>query len=204
MRFLALKFIVLLVNSLSVSYAENVPLIRASEDRIALIDWLAKYQMECSSLFEISASSHLPPIGEISYEVSNLVDSLSSTAWVEGVSGLGKGEEILYKIKEPTTDNESKKFDGEFLVINGLARNPETWEKNARVKQIACFYNGEHIFTVELQDIMNPQLFSLRDVDAFANRIFKAGDRISFLLWKMYPGSKYEDTCLSALIPLSQ
>ena len=170
---------------------------------MAVIDWLAKYQMECSGLFEISASSNHSPLGEITYQPSNLVDSLSSTAWVEGVNGLGKGEEIIYKLKDPLP-GVGKSFNGEFLIINGLARNPETWLKNARVRQMACFYNGDHIFTVELQDTMKPQVFSLRDVNVGANEVFKAGDRISFLLWSMYPGSQYEDTCLSALIPISK
>ncbi|MEM9400180.1 MAG: hypothetical protein AAF984_08215 [Verrucomicrobiota bacterium] len=181
-------------------WGEQILLIRAQLDHAAAQNLGDARKQSCPFDFKVSASSHHEAIGDKTYEVRHVLDEELATAWVEGVNGHGIGQTLAFK----KMAGESSKFSGGFLIVNGLASNRDTWEKNARVKQLACFYNSEHILSVELHDTDHPQYFSLRDARKMEETVFKAGDVITLMIREIYEGTKYQDTCLSLLLPMTR
>lgn len=140
-------------------------------------------------------------------------------AWAEGVEGNGIGESIsitescsyLYQKdlyaegnvgfwdRESTPDI----YDGymrytEICVVNGYAKNQKVWEENGRVKRILMYVEDKPFAYLDLEDTIYPQYFTL-PVDAI-----KAADGVDihfrFVIEDVYPGTKYEDTCLTGLV----
>lgn len=86
----------------------------------------------------------------------------------------------------------------EICVVNGYAKNQKTWEENGRVKRLLMYVENEPFAYLELEDTIKPQYFTL-PVDAV-----KAADGVEihfrFVIEDVYPGTKYEDTCLTGLV----
>ena len=86
----------------------------------------------------------------------------------------------------------------EICVVNGYAKNQKTWEENGRVKRLLMYVEDKPFAYLELEDTIKPQYFTL-PVDAV-----KAADKVEihfrFVIEDVYPGTKYEDTCLTGLV----
>lgn len=137
--------------------------------------------------------------------------------WAEGVAdGPGIGEVITYRdsmrwdihnvwdgLKYKRMDQYGCLLDGykhytEICIVNGYAKNQKTWEENGRVKTLIMYVEEEPYAHLELEDTIFPQYFKLPPEDIKV----ADGDEIIFRfeIADVYPGTLYEDTCLTGLV----
>ncbi len=145
--------------------------------------------------------------------------------WAEGVEGSGIGESITYHDSmywnisnawEGLTYNDwdldgshTKKDEYGFIrdgykhyveicIVNGYAKNQKTWEENGRIKRLLMYVEDEPYAYLELEDTIYPQYFLLPPDDIKVAE----GDEITFrfVIEDVYPGTTYEDTCLTGLV----
>ena len=145
--------------------------------------------------------------------------------WAEGAEGFGIGESITYHDSmywnisnawEGLTYNDwdldgshTKKDEYGFIrdgykhyveicIVNGYAKNQKTWEENGRIKRLLMYVEDEPYAYLELEDTIYPQYFLLPPDDIKVAE----GDEITFrfVIEDVYPGTTYEDTCLTGLV----
>jgi hypothetical protein len=141
------------------------------------------------------------------YIVANLLDGKLSTAWVEGSMGtIGDSVTLLL----------GKGMDwGELRLINGYRKSKTTYESNARIKSLLVekLVPDEDLETgvtkwvrneVELEDkpydagaVAAKDLYGLSDSILYSETKLFA---IRLTILETYPGSRYEDACISELI----
>lgn len=169
----------------------------------------------------IEASSELTSTDD-RYAVENLESFRGREyTWAEGVEGAGIGESITYYDSmywhitnvweglqsrawdEPKRDEYGCLPDGykhyvEICIVNGYAKNQKTWEENGRIKRLLMYVEDEPYAYLELEDTIYPQYFLLPPDDIKVAE----GDEITFrfVIEDVYPGTLYEDTCLTGLV----
>ena len=82
----------------------------------------------------ISASSTLKSQGSNSYDAKNLHDFNLKTAWIEGQSDLGLGEEIVFEFQMAELLKVTH-----LEIYNGYCKNEKTWNANGRVKTLGLY-----------------------------------------------------------------
>lgn len=169
---------------------------------------------------EITASSELASADD-RYAARNLGALCGrESAWAEGVEGNGIGESITYhdcndwyvrnhwdyiKYEEWYLENENRinPLDGyirytQICIVNGYAKNQKTWEENGRVKTLLMYVEDKPYAYLELEDTIKPQYFTLPWEDIM---VAERGDiTFRFVIEDVYPGTTYEDTCLTGLV----
>lgn len=147
----------------------------------------------------VRASSYLEPQGKFTYEPGHLIDGDRNTVWAEGVPGCGIGEYIvLTKCYNEHSDNVSQRFTFENLcIVNGYAQNEQKWRNNSRVKSLELYVNDNYLYNLYLEDTIQPQYFDLTELNISA----AAGEKIrfGFRIAEVYPGDKYDDTCITGI-----
>ncbi len=135
-------------------------------------------------------------------------------AWAEGAEGNGVGESIVYRQSCVCgTDNKwegilqwdsmDPKIDGflrysEICIVNGYAKDEKAWEENGRIKQLLMYVGNKPYAYLELEDTIYPQYFKLPEDDI---KIINGGMlEVRYEITQVYPGSLYEDTCLTGLV----
>ncbi|MEO0641250.1 MAG: hypothetical protein AAFY70_16070, partial [Bacteroidota bacterium] len=156
---------------------------------------------------DISASSSLSP--EATYGPKNLIDGNMETAWVEGASGLGIGESIEITLSFP-------KDIRAIFILPGYTKSQKAYEENARPQKIkVAVYIGEkgkgewrEMEEISLQDRRYQTLMG-DNIAALAQPIMDIGDvgdwnisKIRLTITAVYPGTKYDDTCISEVLLL--
>jgi hypothetical protein len=168
-----------------------------------------------------TTSSTLAPQGKVRYDAANLQNNTSfggdrSITWCEGVKGHGIGERVNMRITAqkfvlPHSENDAIWFS-ELMIVNGYAKNQTTFKNNSRAKILRLNVGGKHWADLHLKDVIKPQVFSLPLIESN-----KAGKKIaegnpndgiygvtyqidlSFEITEVYPGDKYEDTCITGI-----
>lgn len=173
-----------------------------------------------SGFLEITASSELSSANG-RYAAANLY-ALSGRehAWAEGVEGVGIGESITYHdcniwhvnnrweylgYEEwyQKYENLYNPLDGyirytEICIVNGYARDQKVWEENGRVKKLLMYVEDKPYAYLELEDTIKPQYFMLPWEDIM---VADGGEiTFRFVIEDVYPGTVYEDTCLTGLV----
>jgi hypothetical protein len=135
------------------------------------------------------------------YSSASLVDGKPDTCWVEGASGAGIGETVVLPL---TADQTAR-------IMNGFQRSEHMYQVNARPKEIrisvltadaigfdaAVKYTNLKVVTQVTQ--------TLEDRMGYQNlNIKKAPDGketylIGITILSVYPGTKYQDTCISEI-----
>lgn len=133
----------------------------------------------------ISASSELAPEGNNNYYCQNVTDGNSNTAWVEGVSGSGIGESIIF------SSDERQRITG-IKILNGYCKSERLYKKNNRIKEIKMSFSDGSIITKLLQDN-----FSEYDVIELDKPIICTYFMIK--IEDVYRGTDYDDTCISEI-----
>lgn len=158
------------------------------------------------------ASSELPS-GTGRYEAENILAQNRERAWVEGAEGSGIGESITYYqvcddygndiMRNIALMNSLPEHDGfmhytEICIVNGYAKDMKTWEENGRIKRLIMYIDDKPYAYLELEDTILPQYFSLPEDDIMVmNRKMLT---VRFEIVDVYPGTLYEDTCLTGLV----
>ena len=123
---------------------------------------------------------------QVVYKPSNLIDDDKATAWVEGVEGSGIGEWVMFQ-------NDEEALISSIALTNGFTKSADLYDKNNRVKDIKIeFSNGEAI-NVQLSD----GITDLQEI-TLENPILT--DYVKFTIMDTYPGSNYDDTCISEIL----
>lgn len=142
------------------------------------------------------ASSYLEAVGTNTYKPDNLLSLQKEDAWAEGVKGTGIGEEVVLKQMYMGPGAERLTFT-RFCIVNGYAKDAKLWEKNARVKELKVYYADAYMGSIQLKDCMEPQYI---DVSALNMTIGNGREAVfRFEIGDVYPGTKYEDTCLTGI-----
>lgn len=161
---------------------------------------------------DVEASSELPSSNE-RYAAENIWYQSREAAWAEGVDGPGIGESITVKQgctyfpsglwENYTPDNpqpvpNSLYHYTEICIVNGYAKDRKTWVENGRIKRLAMYVEGRLYAYLELEDTILPQYFVLPVADIIVPNASVL--EVRFVIEDVYPGSLYDDTCLTGLV----
>jgi hypothetical protein len=130
--------------------------------------------------------SMLPGSKEHSYGPENL--SSVGGAWCEGETGHGIGAGVEVSYEPSSKDGRLFEFD-HLLIANGYDKSTQTFLENSRVKQIEIKTDDGQTWVRSLRDETGAQRVDL------GKTIQPHGMLITIL--DVFPGQKYEDTCLS-------
>ncbi len=136
----------------------------------------------------VTASSYLSPQGRFSYKPEHAHDFDWESAWVEGVSGDGIGQYLLYEFPSGprvTTVN----------ILNGYVKTSKAWKENSRVKKLKVYYNNTPIAILNLEDSRSLQSFDIGTVGRLEGRPWT----LKFEILEVYRGTKYRDTVISEI-----
>lgn len=122
------------------------------------------------------------------YPITNLADYNVDTPWVEGVSGYGIGESF-------TIENSWGTPRHYLLIMNGYIsyEKPYLYKQNGRVKKIKVkgVKSGKEKI-LEVLDTPHPQTVDISFITELED--------IRITIEDVYPGTKYEDTCINYMI----
>ena len=132
----------------------------------------------------VCASSVLPKWRDVTYGPANMFDDRLDTAWVEGVDGVGAGEQLTFI------------FDDDRLVsgisfLNGYHKSNDLFQKNGRITAIDVETSSGEQLTTEVADDPGEQV-----------RTFAQPIRLKWITIRIasaVAGSKYEDTAISEM-----
>ncbi|MBP5403162.1 MAG: hypothetical protein J6Y36_08405 [Treponema sp.] len=163
---------------------------------------------------KIYATSELKE-GSIVYASYNAHDIDYTTCWVEGKSDFGKNEKIHFKLWDggdlvPAFRNHSITH---LYLLNGFRRDEKTYYENNRIKKLRLTLNSKDSYEITLPDrpyaevndyniayeadLLNNYLTQNR-----TNTIYDV-DSFDIEILEVYPGTKYNDTCISEIIILN-
>ncbi|MEW6280568.1 MAG: hypothetical protein AB1758_18230 [Candidatus Eremiobacterota bacterium] len=151
--------------------------------------------LACAADWTVSASSHLSPQGKNRYDAQQTNDGKLGTCWSEGSDGTGNGEWLEFRFDDLHQENLA--VDG-FLIANGYHKSNQAWFDNGRVAQLWLELNGEPQCVLELLDTRQVQRVK------FPAIAIHKGDRLRLRITRVYPGTRYPDTCLSEVLPEGQ
>jgi hypothetical protein len=157
-------------------------------ERIEAVSGPAEAARNLTPFAETDASSFLPTDRGGQYQPWMAVDNLLDTAWVEGVTGPGIGEWITLTFPD-TIEVHSISLDV------GYDRDDDSFFANNRVKKVTLvFSNGEEL-DLDLDDTRGMQTIPL--VRAPGPNI--EATYVEIIIKDIYPGTKYDDTCLAEI-----
>ena len=79
-------------------------------------------------------------------------------------------------------------------IINGYAKNDETWLNNNRVKKLKLTINDDAEYILNLEDSKDMQRFDIHYECELTKKMV-----LKFEILEVYKGEKYDDTCLTTL-----
>jgi hypothetical protein len=139
---------------------------------------------------KITSTSQLNSSKTNNYKPENIHDFDLRTAWVEGKSNYGVGEEIIIEFKL-FPNLKVTHID----IFNGYSKNEKTWKENSRVKVFSLFVNNALLGHLNLEDTYKKQRFDIGSL---------GGDKdgkliLTLQIIEIYKGEKYMDTAISEI-----
>ena len=156
-----------------------------------------RYRNEKIKVSSVEATSELAAASGKNYSAGNLIDGDYSTAWVEGVQGVGVGESFTLHL------DKSQPVYG-VQICNGYTENYDLYTKNGMLASVKVdFGNGKVI-----EDNVYGYGCENADTDYLAelnlNRIELdepvVTDKITITITSASVGTKYDDTCVSEVV----
>lgn len=139
-------------------------------------------QVEILYIQSTSQTSQLYDATNKDYSSSKVLDGDFSTVWSEGVTGYGHGEWIKLNFAHVQTVNTIK-------IVNGLVNDKNGYYKNNRVESLILEFSDGSTQIVYLQDNNTSyQTIQISPVDT---------TYVKCIINSVYPGSKYNDTCIA-------
>ena len=84
------------------------------------------------------------------------------------------------------------------MCIRAMARNEKVWRENGRVKTLMMYVYDQPYARLELEDTINPQYFTIPQGDI---RVANGAEvTFKFVIEEVYPGTMYEDTCITGIV----
>lgn len=138
----------------------------------------------------VTATSSLSPDGDITYDVTNLLDDDLQTAWNSDTKeNEGQGQIITFRFPEPV-DLQAVRF------VNGYAKNEGVYTANHRIQELLVTTDGsEQVQPVTLLDTSDRQEIS---VD------FGLTTKVQLEIVEVYPGDGFTDSPLTADLALTE
>jgi len=162
-------------------------------------EFLVTERMPARLVKQAKSSSTLKnPADPGRHDPSKALDRNLDTAWCEGANDDGIGQSLTFELKDAIISGVG--------IINGYAKNEETYQSNNRIKKIKLIMiqkNGEK--KEEIVDLPKTDFSRLNReaVAPFIDWVLDNGDpyettkNITLVIQEVYPGSKYHDTCIS-------
>lgn len=132
---------------------------------------------------EVFASSVLEPQYGNYYGAENTLDGNAETAWAEGVTGQGEGENIKY------TANTEQCVSG-IRILNGYSKSKDIYVKNSRIKELEIVFDDGSSEIMVLDDE-----YGVYQSMKFDSQVMTTS--VELYIISVYPGTNYEDTCVS-------
>jgi hypothetical protein len=114
------------------------------------------------------------------YSERHLIDSDLDVCWAVGENGIGHWFEIALEKEEDIS---------EIVLFNGYAKSEKLFKANARIKSAQLTIDDSIHIELEFKDQFYPTVV---EVD-------KLMTKVRFVINAAYPGSKYEDLCVSEI-----
>ena len=168
-------------------YSENILILYEQQRKSPAIFGVYPFSLSEGLIFaddkDIVASSELKE-GNITYYAKNLGNLCIDMPWVEGVNGNGIGETLQFSVNA----------SGMYIMIGYISFDkPYLWKQNSRPQKVRIsFSDTDDVIDTELKDIPHPQYVHF-------NR-FHQDAIITIKIMSVYKGTKYEDTCIHAVI----
>ena len=163
------------------------------------------------------ASSVLEPQFGYSYDASNVLDGDPGTAWVEGADGLGIGESVTLYSDTP------QKVHG-IRILEGYMKNQDIYDKNSVPYRFRLEFSGGTVIETNPQEVLSSpdtagvlasrknkmaledgltadeiKQQNMEDFISIGGEVETTYIKITIL--DVEPGTKYEDTAISEIIP---
>lgn len=177
-----IHYIVVAVRDIPVKgYKVNLHKRKAEEDANFLDNWYATD--DNIKIKKIVATSMLSSTKQVSYEAGNLIDRNPNTCWCEGIKGSGIGEGFTITFEKETAVHY-------LTLLNGYGKSVSAYLNNGSVKKAKlAFADGTEI----IADMTKGRSINLFDYGY--NEIKTTW--ITLTILEVYPGAKYDDTCIS-------
>lgn len=99
------------------------------------------------------------------------------------------------EVTEETLKNHYRNEVYQIALINGYAKDNELWKNNNRVKKLLLTIDDKIEVTLDVEDTKDIQLFDIY----YGNDTITKKIDLKFKILEVYPGEKYDDTCLTSL-----
>lgn len=119
------------------------------------------------------------------HDAGNLFDNDFSTAWVEGASGNGPGEYLVFDFDGPTTLTR-------LCIAAGFDKSEKLYGQNARPEQVTIIADGEVVGTATLADEYGT--WQVVDLGGAVT-----ASSVALRIDSVYAGSYYSDCAISEL-----
>lgn len=131
-----------------------------------------------------SASSELPPAGEVDYSIGNTLDGNVRTAWNNhsAVAGSGVGETLTYRFPRAV-------HLVRIGLVNGYAKTAELRADNGRIRGLLITTDSRTL-RATLSDTVSRQRL---------HRDFGVTREVTLRVTSIYPGARYSDLALSEI-----
>ena len=129
---------------------------------------------------------------EEKYSAENLIDG-TYKSWVEGEEGSGIGTKITFEFERPYHFADYTNYAC-INIVNGFG-DLKYFHQNNRVKEMNLWIDDDPVpVKITLYDVHVGQTLVLREY--IGNRYVK---KLSFEILSVYPGTKYDDTCIAEI-----
>ena len=116
--------------------------------------------------------------------------------WCEGIQGQGIGERLEFSLKKNNSYAEVFGKQKIFISIGYVDYSrPDLYNANSRPKILSVYINNTFYKDVRLEDTSEYQ-------DLLKDRTLAASDTIKLIIKDVYPGEKYQDTCINDIFIL--
>lgn len=140
----------------------------------------------------VASSSYLTESNSLAHPPKQAHDSKMESVWSEGVPGNGEGETLTFTFS--TTEKDTTDLGVTSCAIaTGHQGSRKLFQQNNRAKTLQWIVDGRPVALLNLRDVMGLQRFEVPKVKL--QRPSK--HTISLKIVDVYPGSKFQDTCIS-------
>lgn len=157
--------------------------------------------------FTVAATSELKEKTTI-YAAKHLQDGDYTTPWVEASSDFGSKDKLsftLYGNPEKFSANSYTDIT-HLYILNGFRKSEKTYYENNRVKKIRISANGKSYGEYILQDRPFKEINDFNfayEADFIDLRYKSVPVKFDIEILEVYPGRKYNDTCISEIVILN-